>query len=475
MIILIFFSIAAVFSTLILILRSKKLNILLSILYILAHISLSLIAYTRMNVIDSVYFKFDHLSVLLNGLLSLLLIPTLYHSKLYLERHINDIRKESFYIAAMIMLCTAISGVYFSESLVILWVCIEITTLLVAFLVFHDRYQTPLEASWKYLFISSIGIAMAFMGILFLAAQITNSEGADLSVSYLISIAPTMNPFFLKTTFILMLTGYSIKLNVFPLFAATIDAKTVAPFPVNAIISTCLVNAGFIAIYRIYSILSMSGSIQWAQNVFLITGLITLLIAAIQLFRVKRFKRMFAFSSMEHMALVLLALSVGKAGYYAAILHLVFHTLVKSGLFYQFGQIRALYHSGWIKDTGNYFKLNTIGALAFILGLLSITAMPPSGLFISEFLIFKALFSEGYIITAIFVLFLLTIIIYIFFKNSLHLLYAKVPEDFNQQKAITNNYETISQFILFTLVIYLGFNPPVFFTDLIQSAISILN
>jgi len=475
MIILIFIGIAFIFSALVLVFRSRKLNVLLSILYILSHIGLSIIAYTKMNMIDSVYFKFDHLSVLLNGLLSILLIPTLYHSKLYLERHINDIRKESFYIAAMIMLSTAISGVYFSEYLVILWICIEITTLLVAFLVFHDRYQTPLEASWKYLFISSIGIAMAFMGILFLAAQITDKEGADLSVSYLMSIASNMNPFFLKTTFILMLAGYSIKLNIFPLFAATIDAKTVAPFPVNAIISTSLVNAGFIAIFRIYSILSMSESIKWAQDVFLITGLISLLIAAVQLFRVKRFKRMFAFSSMEHMALVLIALSVGKAGYYAAILHIVFHTLIKSGLFYQFGQIRAFYHSGWIKDTGNYFRLNTNAALVFILGLLSITAMPPSGLFISEFLIFKALFSEGYIITAVVVLFLLTVIIYIFFKNGLHLLYSKVPENFNQQNAIINNYETISQFILFVSVIYLGLNPPVFFTDLIHSAISVLN
>ena len=181
MIILIFIGIAFIFSALVLVFRSRKLNVLLSILYILSHIGLSIIAYTKMNMIDSVYFKFDHLSVLLNGLLSILLIPTLYHSKLYLERHINDIRKESFYIAAMIMLSTAISGVYFSEYLVILWICIEITTLLVAFLVFHDRYQTPLEASWTYLFISSIGIAMASMGILFLAAQITDKEGGAFS------------------------------------------------------------------------------------------------------------------------------------------------------------------------------------------------------------------------------------------------------------------------------------------------------
>jgi len=475
MTILHFLIITIVLSALVLIFRSRKLNALISILYIFAHICLTVFAYRNTNSIDSVYFKFDHISILLNGLISILLIPTYYHSKLYLKRYINNPKKESYYIASMITLFTVISAAYFSEYIVILWVCIEITSLLVAFLIFHDRYQTALEASWKYLFISSVGIAIAFMGILFLAAQIAQQEGASLSFTYLMSVANNMDPFFLKTAFVFMLTGYSIKLNIFPLFAATIDAKTVAPAPVNAIISTILINAGFIAIYRIYSILSMSDSIAWAQNVFLITGLISLLIATVQLFKVKRFKRMFAFSSMEHMALILLAFSVGKAGYYAAILHLVFHTLIKSGLFYQFGQIRALYNSGWFKNTGSYIKLNPTGAMVFIFGLLSITAIPPSGLFISEFLIFKALFAEGYFITAISALLLLTIIIYIFFKNSFQLLYGKVPENFNQQKAIINKYEAISQFVLFALVIYLGFNPPVFFTTLIQSAITILN
>jgi len=475
MIILYFFILSVILGVLVLVLPSKKMNIMAGIFYMIAHISLSFFAHHHMDLTDSVYFKFDHISVLLNALLSLLIIPTFYHSKLYLQRHIRDVKRESQYIAAMIMLFTAISGVYFSEYLVILWVCIEMTTLLVGFLVLHDRYQTPIEASWKYLFISSVGIAIAFMGILFLAAQISDREGANLSVSYLMSMASTMNPVFLKTAFILMLAGYSIKLNIFPLFAATIDAKTVAPFPVNAIISTCLVNAGFIGVYRIYSIISMSEVIFWAQKVFLITGLISLIIAAVQLFRVKRFKRMFAFSSMEHMALILIALSVGKVGYYAAILHLVFHTLVKSGLFYQFGQIRALYNSGWFKDTGAYIKLNPTGALAFILGLLSITAIPPSGMFVSEFLIFKALFSSGYVFVGIISLILLTVIIYIFFKNGLHLLYAEKPENYGQQKALSNKYESISQLVLFGLVIYLGYNPPAFFTDFIQLAISGIN
>lgn len=473
--ILLFFGITLILSLLIFVFPKRIIIATASILYVLTHLALSVYSYENLDLQDTVYFKFDSLAVLLNSLLSLLLIPVTYHTKLYLQRHVNNPKKESFFAGIMILLSTAISAVYFAENIVVMWVGIEITTLAVSFLIYHTRYETPLEASWKYLFLSSVGIAIAFLGILILASQATSAEGADLSISYLSSVASQMDPFFLKTAFILILTGYSVKLNVFPLFAATIDAKTVAPSPVNAIISTALVNAGFVAIFRVYSIINQTALNSWAQNIFLVTGLISLALATIQLFRIKRFKRMFAFSSMEHVSLVLIAISIGKPGYYAALLQLVFHTLVKGGLFFQFGQIRACFHSGWIKDTGSYFKLNGAGALAFLVGILSITAIPPSGMFVSEFLIFKALFTSGNFITAIAILAMLTVIIYIILKTTMHLLYGKLPATFNPDKVIVNKFEPLSQFLLFGLVTYFGFNPPPILNHLIHATINLLN
>lgn len=471
----IFFGIALILSLLILIFPKRIVIATASIIYVLIHLALTVYAFENLESWDSVYFRFDSLAVLLNGLLSLLLVPVIFHAKLYLQRHVNDAKKESFFVLAMILLSTAISSVYFAENIVVMWVSIEITTLAVSFLIYHNRYETPLEAAWKYLFLSSVGIAIAFLGILILATQTASVKGANLSISYLSTVATQMDPSFLKAAFILILTGYSVKLNVFPLFAATIDAKTVAPSPVNAIISTTLVNAGFVAVFRIYSILNQTPLISWVQNIFLITGLISLSLATIQLFRIKRYKRMFAFSSMEHVSLILIAFSVGKPGYYAALLHLVFHTLVKGGLFFQFGQVRAFFHSGWIKDSGLYFKLNGVGALAFIIGILSITAIPPSGLFVSEFLIFKALFTGRHIITAITVLIMLTIIIYVILNKTVQLLYGDLPENFKPEAVIINRFEPISSFLLFGLVIYLGFNPPAILTNLINGTIQLLN
>jgi hydrogenase-4 component F len=332
-----------------------------------------------------------------------------------------------------------------------------------------------LEAAWKYLFISSFGITIAFLGVLFLSVKGGEKADVAMSFTYLKTVATTIDPLFLKATFLLLVSGYSIKMNIFPLYAATIDAKTTAPFPVNALTSTALVNAGFIAIFRIYILISKTGSALWAQHVLMIVGIISLMIVSGQLFRVKRFKRMFAFSSMEHAALVTVAISLGKPGLYAALLHLTLHTLAKTGMFLHFGQIRAFFQSGWIKDTGNFMKSYGLSAIVYIFGLLTITAIPPSGMFVSEFMIFKALFSGGHYIIALLIIVLLSIIIYVLFKNSMQLLYGKMPDNFQLEKAIVNNLEPLSQIVLFGLVIYLAYFPPEIFTGLLHTAAQLLD
>ncbi|PIZ05583.1 MAG: hypothetical protein COY57_06500 [Flavobacteriales bacterium CG_4_10_14_0_8_um_filter_32_5] len=180
---------------------------------------------------------------------------------------------------------------------------------------------------------------------------------------------------------------------------------------------------------------------------------------------------MFAYSSMEHMGIVMLGIVAGGVGYYAAILHLIFHSFVKAGLFFQMGQIYRIFGSKSIYDVGNYFKYNITGAMVVLLAFISATAMPPSGMFISEFMVFRSLFESHYIIVLIFVLMLLTIIIWAFGKNMFKLLFSPpvnfVEENIEKIKPI----ESLSQFILFGLVIYLGINPPQEMIDLINEAV----
>jgi hydrogenase-4 component F len=472
---IIFFITAIVFSAVIYFLKNKFITGILCGLFLLFQTGLTVYAFLYPDKTDSFYYKFDAIGTILSLVLSILSLATFYHSRIYLKRHQVSSKHESIYYAALIMLITSMMSAYFAENITLLWVSIEATTLFVSLLIFHERSKESLEASWKYLFVSSVGVAVAFMGILFLSA-IAGKNGLDnLRISNLIPIAKNMNPIWIKIAFLLMLTGYSAKMGIFPLHTVTVDAHTVAPPPISAFISTTLMNVGFLGIYRIFTIISQTEALHWAQNVLLIAGILSITMSAVQLMRIRHFKRMYAFSSLEHMGIVALGLAVGGIGYYAAILHLVFHSFVKAGLFYQIGQVHSLFKSYLIKDTGGYFKMNPAGGLSVLLGFIFITAIPPSGLFISEFLTFKAMFLSNHLIIGVLVLLLLTVIIYVFGKHTLHLLYSEKPENINVNDTKFNRYETITQFILLGLVVYLGINPPVFFTGLINSAIAVLN
>jgi len=437
----------------------------------------AIIGYAGMHIngMDSHYYKFDSLGFLLALVLGILSLTTFYHSRLYLNRHKFTAKREAAYYASLIMLITAMLSAYFAENIAVLWVSIEATTLFVSMLIFYERTPEALEAAWKYLFVSSVGVALAFIGILFLSITASSNGITDLSLKHLLEVAKLMDPLWLKMAFLLVLTGFSAKMGLFPLHTVAVDAHTVAPPPISAFISTTLMNVGFLGIFRVFTVVSQTEALHWAQNVLLITGVLSIFMSAIQLLKIKHYKRMFAFSSLEHMGIVALGLGVGGLGYYAAILHLVFHSFVKAGLFYQIGQVHQFFKSYWIKNVAGYFKLNPIGGLSIILGVISILAIPPSGLFVSEFLTFKAMFLGHHYYIAIFVLLLLTIIIYSFSKNVFRLLYGEPSIPVEPFSVKANPYETLSQFVLFGLVIYLGIDPPLFFTDLIHAAITMLN
>ncbi len=372
------------------------------------------------------------------------------------------------------MLSASLNGAYFADHLGTLWSFIEATTLCVAVLIYHDRTNHALEATWKYVFISSIGLAIALVAILCISIASSKEGVPDLNLSSIVAHAQGMDTTWIKIAFILSLAGFSSKMGLFPLHAICVDAHTVAPAPISAFISTTLMNVGFLGIYRMYCIVAQTDALPWANRVLMIVGIISMTLSAVQLLKIKHFKRMFAFSSMEHMGIVALALSAGGIGYYAAIFHIVLHSFAKAGLFYQIGQVYSVYRSHLIKESGNYMKLNPLGALVIILTFISVTAIPPSGLFISEFMMFKSLFAGEHYFVAIVALFLLTIILYVIGKCLMHLLYFKGEGIATLKPVKLNNLETLSQFVLLGLIFYLGANPPVFFTDLITGATAIL-
>jgi len=470
---ILFIILSIVISLSIFLFKKKNVTTILSIVFLASLVIISSYAYLNINKTDNIFFKYDSLGVLLSFVLTILSIATFYFSRNYLKKIDYHSRNVPVYYAALIMLITALMTAYFSNNIAVLWVSIEATSLFVTILIFFERSKVAPEASWKYLFVSSIGIALAFIGILLLSIAGSNDGVTDLSFDTLRNVVGNIDTLWLKISVLLIITGFSVKLSVFPLYTVAVDAKTIAPSPINALMSTVLVNAGFVAIFRTFTVIAHTEIIAWTQNVLFVVGLSSIFIVSIQLFRVKRLKRTFAFSTMEHMGIVALGLAVGGIGYYAVILHIVLHSFVKAGLFYQINRIHTTFKSKWIDDFSGYFKINPLGGITMLVGFISVTAIPPSGLFVSEFLIFKALFLGHRYLIAIVAFILLTVIIYILGKIFLGILYGNVPDKIETYKP--NYLEHFLQLSFFGLVIYLVINPPAFFVDLINNAISILN
>ena len=472
MTLLLFFIISALMSISIVLLKNKTITKLITIGYALLHIWFTIYCWTNLNKTELSYFTYNSPGVLLLSVLSFLAIPTIYHGFIYAAG--DDTKKYNIYHAALIALMTFMSGAYLANGMTVLWIFVEATTLAVAALIYHDRTEMALEATWKYVFICSIGIALAYLGILFLGFIYGREDAANLSFASLANIINQANPNYLKIAFLFVLVGFSTKMGLFPMHTVTIDAHSVAPPPISALISTTLMNVGFLAIFRVYSLFSSSSIQSFMNHVLILSGILSILIAAGYMLKAKHLKRMLAYSSLENMGLVAIGIGVGGVGYYAALFLLVLHSLTKSSLFYQMGQLSRVLHTFKLDDCGRYLKLYPAGALVLITGMICILAIPPSGLFITEFMIFKALVFNDQWFVLIIVILLLCFVIYAMSTRIMHIIYSD-PRNENNQKPPEkiNSVETVSQFLFLGIVIVMCFYQPPILVDLINQSISI--
>jgi hydrogenase-4 component F len=450
--------------------KSKWFTSLLSAGFIVLQLLLTCYAYMHKGATDSIYFTFDDIGLIFLGVLAILCTTSFYHSLSYLKY--EPINNYNIYQIGFLALLASITGVYLSNNLTLSWIFMEATTLSVAALIYHNRTILTLEATWKYIFICSTGIALAYLGILFLSMAVKGLPETGMSYSSLINLKNAENSLYLKLAFIFILVGYSAKMEIFPLYTIGIDANYVAPAPASAFISTALVNAGFVSIFRVYKVLMPTAIGSWMGNVLLICGILSLLVAAIYMQRVKNFKRLLAYSTVENMGLVCIGLGLGGHAVYAALLLVILHSFVKSSMFYQFGQAHKILKTYKIFRTGDYLKLNPIGAMVLLIGLIVLTGIPPSGLFIPEFLIFKTSILSGHWILFIFIALFMCLIIYGMSSKILQLIFTPMDREVDTTIRI-NPWQTITQFIMLGFVLYMCFNQPQFLKEMIENAVKI--
>jgi hydrogenase-4 component F len=417
------------------------------------------------------YFTFDSLGLLLLMTLSIITIPALFHSYLYIQRHNETPRSRGIYFSAMVCLITSITAAYLANHIAVIWIFTEMTTLSASMLIYHHRNKLALEGTWKYVFICAISITFVFIGILFLSLSLQHAGSNDLSFSNLMVYKDRLNPFWLRLAFLFIFTGFTAKLGLVPMYTAGIDAKDKAPAPAGALLASVLMNLGFVGIFRFYAGVAQTSLFQWANLIIFIAAFLSIFVATVYMTKVMNIKRMFAYSGIEHMGIVMLGIAAGGIGYYAAILHIVLHAFVKAGLFFQFNQLYRTFQSKSILHVGNYFKYNPAGAIVLLFGFISATAMPPSGLFVSEFMIFRSLFDGKHIILLVMVLILLTIVIWAFGKNILKILFLPVEGIDESKIPKISPWESLTQYVLLFTAVWLGLNPPAVFIQLIQDAV----
>jgi hydrogenase-4 component F len=300
-----------------------------------------------------------------------------------------------------------------THHLGLLWVAMEASTLTAAPLLYYHRTQRSLEAVWKYLLIGSVGIALALMGCFFLGyAALAAGREPSLHMTDLIRNAPAMSRSWLHAAFVFLLVGYGTKMGLAPMHTWKPDAYGEAPGVVGTLLAGGLTSAAFLAILRVYRVCVVAGERSFAQKPMIALGLVSMLVAAVFMARQKDYKRMLAYSSVEHMGILVLGIGIGGVGVFGALLHMVNNGLTKGVLFLSAGNIHRAYGSKSTDDVRGALRRTPWSAALLLTGFFAITGSPPFGPFLSEFTIINAAITKHhYVVVGLFLLALIVVFI----------------------------------------------------------------
>ncbi len=341
-----------------------------------------------------VYFEFDPIGLYFFSIMSIVFAAASVYSLFYFQGHLLTAKQEAVYTAELLFFVAAMSGVVLATHLALLWVFVEATTLCSALLIYFEKKKSSLEAAWKYVYICSIGITLAFVGIILLS--IGGRSIGSLFFSDLYARAAEIKPFWLKISFAFIFIGFGTKIGIAPLHAWLPDAHSEAPSPVSALLSGTLLNSAFLGLLRVHEVFLRANLGGFSNFLFILTGFLSLLISSVFMLRITNYKRMLAYSSIENMGIMFIGISLGPQGIFAALLHAMAHSFSKASLFLTSGNIVALYQTKKIDGVQGLLQKDARSGWLWIVSVLSILGLPPFPIFISKFFLLKALWQTGF-------------------------------------------------------------------------------
>jgi len=378
------------------------------------------------------YFRIDEVNILFLLILAVLYMGVSLYNTEYIRQKYEKEKKEieekreitkeeitkelqilkahyAMYAVHFLLFVASMIAVILSTHLGMLWVFVEATTLSSAYLIYFNRTNAALEAAWKYIFICSVGIALAFVGIIFLSMGLGQED--SLFFDDLYKNAKHINPFWLKLAMSFIVIGFGTKVGFAPVHAWLPDAHSESPSPVSALLSGTLLNAALLGVIRVSILLKLAGLGWYVSQLLILMGFLSLFVSAVFIFRIENYKRMLAYSSIENMGIIAIGLGIGGPGIFAAMLHLTAHSLIKASLFLTSGSIEHCCRSKKISEVKGLLHRDKITGWLWLLSFTAIAGIPPFPLFLSEFFIARTLFASGSIVYAVIFFLLLTIIL----------------------------------------------------------------
>ncbi len=363
-----------------------------------------------------------------------------------------------FYHAMYQVLMFALNLALVANNIGLMWVAIELATLTTVLMVGIYRTHEALEAAWKYFILGSVGIALALFGtiLVYMAARPVVGEGLDAMVwSVLVKHAGAFDPALLDLAFIFLLLGYGTKVGLAPLHAWLPDAHAEGPTPISAVLSGLLLNVALYALLRFKMLLAANAAALAPGPLMVTLGLLSLVFAAFMLYRRRDIKRLFAYSSIEHMGIITFAFGMGgPLANFAGLLHMTMHSLTKSAIFFAVGHIAQVKGTQRIADMGGLTETHPLLGWGLILGVVAIAGLPPLGIFMSEFLVVSSTFARAPLLALVLVFGLLVALGGLFLRlNSIAFGEPRGPAD-------KVHFSYIPMFAHLTLVLIAGIYMP---------------
>ncbi|MDP2958565.1 MAG: proton-conducting transporter membrane subunit [Longimicrobiales bacterium] len=345
------------------------------------------------------------------GLVSVLFFGCAIYAYGYL--HLRGERPNRTFVACVMSLTGSLTVAIFARQIGLMWVAVEASALSAAPLIYFNHNARSIEATWKYLMVGSVGVAIALLGTFFLAyAAVRGGSEPSLAYDDLARVAPTLSAPWLKASFVLLLVGYGTKMGLAPMHTWKPDAYGEAPGLAGALFAGGVTSVAFLAVLRALHIAYAAGLGEFATRLLLVLGLLSMAVAGAFMVGQNDFKRMLAYSSVEHTGILAIGMGIGGLGAFGAMLHLLCNGLTKGVLFLSAANLHRAYGSKIAGEVTGALRGAPFSGTMFLLGFFAVTGAPPFGPFLSELTIARAAFGSGHGGTgALFLLFLMLVFV----------------------------------------------------------------